>query len=144
MSALIGLFNLFLLYLALHDWFQIPMYGSLFLLLGLGLVFVITEIGVGMVISLITSSQQQAVLVVFLLAILEITFSGYLVPTVNMPLFMQFFAAISPLQHFMAISHAIFLKGSTFSMLLGHVVPLSLLAVTTIGGAWLLFSRESA
>lgn len=140
-SALIGLVNLFLLYLALHEWFQIPMYGSLALLLGLGLLFVVTEVGVGTVISLVTSSQQQAVLVVFLMAILEITFSGYMVPTVNMPLFMQFFAAISPLQHFMAISHAVFLKGSTFSMLIGHVMPLSLMAVATVGGAWVLFAR---
>jgi ABC-2 type transport system permease protein len=143
MAALIGLFNLIVLYLALHELFQIPMHGSLALLLGLGLLFVATEIGVGMLISLMTGSQQQAILVVFLLAILEITFSGYLVPTENMPIFMQFFAAISPLQHFTAISRAIFLKGSTLTMLWGHVVPLGVLTVGTLGAAWLLFAKAA-
>jgi ABC-2 type transport system permease protein len=143
MAALIGLFNLVVLYLALHEIFQIPMHGSLTLLLALGMLFVITEIGVGMLISLVTGSQQQAILVVFLLAILEITFSGYLVPTDNMPIFMQFFAAISPLQHFTAISRAIFLKGSTFTMLLGHVIPLVVMTTGSIGAAWVLFAKAA-
>lgn len=143
MAVLIGLFNLIVLYLALHEIFQIPMHGSLTLLFGLGLLFVITEIGVGMLISLATNSQQQAILVVFLLAMLEITFSGYLVPTENMPIFMQFFAAISPLQHFMAISRAIFLKGSTLTMLLGHVVPLVAMTMASIGVAWGLFAKAT-
>lgn len=142
-ALLIGLFNLVVLYLALHEVFQIPMHGSLMLLLVLGMLFVITEIGVGMLISLITSSQQQAILVVFLLAMLEITFSGYLVPTENMPVFMQFFAAISPLQHFTAISRAIFLKGSTLTMLLGHVVPLVAMTASSIGTSWVLFARAA-
>jgi ABC-2 type transport system permease protein len=143
MAALIGLFNLVVLYLALHEIFQIPMHGSLALLLTLGMLFVVTEIGVGMLISLVTASQQQAILVVFLLAILEITFSGYLVPTENMPAFMQVFAAISPLQHFTTISRAIFLKGATFTMLLSHVIPLLLLATGTIGAAWVLFAKAA-
>jgi len=142
-SALIGLFNLVVLYLALHEVFQIPMHGSLTLLLALGLLFVVTEIGVGMLISLVTNSQQQAILVVFLLAILEITFSGYLVPTENMPVFMQFFATISPLQHFTAISRAIFLKGSTLTMLLSHVIPLVAMTAASIGTSWVLFAKAA-
>jgi len=143
MAALIGLFNLVVLYLALHEVFQIPMHGSLALLLALGMLFVMTEIGAGMLISLVTNSQQQAILVVFLLSMLEITFSGYLVPTENMPIFMQFFAAISPLQHFTSISRAIFLKGSTFTMLLGHVIPLVVLTTGSIGAAWALFAKAA-
>ncbi|MDE3088689.1 MAG: ABC transporter permease [Chloroflexota bacterium] len=143
MGVIIGLFNLLVLYLALHEIFQIPMHGSLALLLALGMLFVITEIGAGMLISLVTNSQQQAILVVFLLSMLEITFSGYLVPTENMPIFMQLFAAVSPLQHFTAISRAIFLKGSTFTMLLGHVVPLVLLTTGSIGAAWVLFAKAA-
>lgn len=143
MALLIGLFNLVVLYLALHEIFQIPMHGSLVLLLALGLLFVITEIGVGMLISLVTNSQQQAILIVFLLAMLEITFSGYLVPTDNMPIFMQFFAAISPLQHFTAISRAIFLKGSTLTMLWSHVIPLFAMTIGSIGAAWALFAKAA-
>ncbi len=143
MAVIIGLFNLVVLYLVLREVFQIPMHGNLALLLALGLLFVITEIGVGMLISLMTNSQQQAILIVFLLAMLEITFSGYLVPTDNMPIFMQALAAISPLQHFTAISRAIFLKGSTLPMLWGHVIPLALLAIGSIGAAWMLFAKAA-
>jgi len=143
MVALIGLFNLIVLYLALHELYQIPMHGSLALLLALGMLFVVTEIGVGMLLSLMTSSQQQAILVVFLMAILEVTFSGYLVPIENMPLPMQILAAISPLQHFTAIARSIFLKGSTLTMLWGHVLPLGVLAAATLTAAWLLFAKAA-
>ncbi len=141
LAALIGLGDLLLLILLLTFGFQIPLRGSLALLLGLGLLFTLAEIGVGMLISIVTTSQQQAILIVFMLAIIEITFSGLLVPTDNMPAAMQLLAAISPLQHFTAIARAVFLKASALTMLLNHVVPLALLAAASMGTAWTLFKR---
>ncbi len=141
MAAIMGLINFGLLILVLSAGFQVPLRGSLLLLAGLDMLFILAEIGVGTVISLISSNQQQAVLIVFMLAILEITFSGLLVPTENMPAFMQVLASVSPLQHFTAIVRAVFLKGATFDMLLGHVIPLAAIAGITIGAAWTMFSR---
>lgn len=141
MVALIGLLNFFLLILILTLLFQIPLRGDILLLAGLGLLFIVTQIGVGMLISLVSTSQQQAVLVVFLLAMTEITFSGLLVPTSNMPEVMQALAELSPLQHFTAMVRGVFLKGATLDMLISHVVPLTLLTVGSMGIAWTMFRR---
>ncbi len=143
MALIIGLFNFNFLVLLLTWGFRIPLRGSLVLLVGLGILFIITEIGWGTLISIVTTSQQQAILMVFLIAMLEVTFSGYLVPTENMPAFMQLLAQFSPLQHFTYISRAVFLKGATLSMLTGHVAALILLGVGTIALAWALFVRTT-
>ncbi|MBI5300504.1 MAG: ABC transporter permease [Chloroflexi bacterium] len=141
LALLIGLVNFTLLYLALAYGFQIPMRGSLLLLFALGVLFIIAEIGVGTLLSIITASQQQVILMVFLLAMLEVTFSGYLVPTENMPWFMQFLASFSPLQHFSAILRAVYIKGSSLTMVWQNVVPLVALTVVTVSTGWYLFSR---
>ncbi len=141
MAVVIGLVNFFLLVALLEYGFDIPLRGSLLLLSGLGLLFIVAQIGIGMLISLVSGSQQQAVLIVFMLAMIEITFSGLLVPTDNMPLVMNLLAQFSPLMHFTAIVRAIFLKGSELGMLTGHVIPLALLAAGSIGIAWTLFNR---
>ena len=72
---------------------------------------------------------------------MEITFSGYLVPADQMPPLMSFIATFSPLQHFMSISRAIILKGSTLTMLWQHVVPLILIMSTAMGAAWYWFNQ---
>lgn len=141
MALLVGIVNFFLLILVIKEGFQIPLRGDVTSFALIGLVFIVTEIGVGTLISVITTTQQQAILIVFLLAMLEMSLSGFLVPTENMPAFMQFFASLSPLQHFTAISRAVFLKGATLLMMLNHVIPMLLLAVGNIVTAWALFRR---
>ncbi len=143
MAGIIGLINLYLLVLLLTWGFEIPLRGDLSLLVTLGILFIITEIGWGTLISVVTTNQQQAILLVFLLAMLEVTFSGYLVPTENMPWFMQAIAQLSPLQHFTYISRAVFLKGADITMLMGHVAVLGVLAVGTTALAWVLFVRTT-
>jgi ABC-2 type transport system permease protein len=143
MAMLIGLVNLCLLILTLAWGFRIPLRGDPGLLFSLGVLFIITEIGWGTLISTVTTSQQQAILIVFLLAMLEVTFSGYLVPTENMPSFMQFFAQLSPLQHFTSLVRSVYVKGATLPLLMGHVISLFLLAFGTTGLAWVLFARTT-
>ena len=143
MAMLIGLVNFYLLILLLTWGFQIPLRGDMGLLFGLGILFIICEIGWGTLISIITTSQQQAILIVFLLAMLEVTFSGYLVPIGNMPVFMRFFAELSPLQHFTAIVRAVYIKGATLPMLVYHAGVLATLAIATTTTAWILFVRTT-
>jgi len=142
MALVVGIVNYIILYITLTQGFLLPMRGDLVLFTGLGILFITTEIGIGTLISIVTRSQQQAILIVFLLAILEVTYSGYLVPTENMPLFMQAAAAVSPLQHFIAITRHVFLKGSTLPMMLDHVVMLGGLTVVCLGAASFLFARS--
>ncbi|MGE5139233.1 MAG: ABC transporter permease, partial [Rudaea sp.] len=143
MALGIGLVNLYLLILLLTWGYNIPLRGDMALLFGLGILFIVCEIGCGTLISIATTSQQQAILIVFLLAMLEVTFSGFLVPTENMPAFMRLVAEFSPLQHATYIVRAVFIKGATLPMLLSHVAALAVLAIATTTAAWILFVRTT-
>ncbi len=135
----------FMLLLAVQTWgYDIPMRGSLALLILVAALAIIAIVGVGTLISLFTQNQQQAVLLVFLLAILEVTLSGYMLPVENMPLVMRGLAQISTLQHFMTATRAIILRGATLSMILPHVLALAGIALGAGLIAWRAFSRQIA
>ena len=135
----------FILLMAVQTWgYHIPMRGHAGLLLMVTTLSIIAIVGVGTLISLFTQNQQQAVLLVFLLAILEVTLSGYMLPVENMPLVMRWLAQISPLQHFMTATRSIILSGATLSMLWPHVLALLGIALATGAIAWRTFSRQIA
>ena len=135
----------FLVLMAVQTWgYHIPIRGSFALLMALATVSIIAIVGVGTVISIVTQTQQQAVLLVFLLAILEVTISGYMLPVENMPMLMRGLAQISPLQHFMTASNAIILRGSDWRMVAPHLLALLGIAAVTGGVAWRAFSRHIA
>ncbi len=116
-AILIGLVD-FLLLLPLTFWgFKVPLRGSLGLLLGLSFLFVVAETGWGILLSSIARTQQQAILYVFVVAMTEIAFAGYLVPVENLPTLLRFIAQLSPLQHYLAILRSVMLKGTPLSLL---------------------------
>lgn len=143
-SVILGFLNFLLLTGVQTGGYHIPIRGSFALLMALGLTAIVAVVGVGTVISIVSQSQQQAVLLVFLLAILEVTISGYLLPVESMPLVMRGLAQISPLQHFMTAYRAVILQGSTLSMILPHFLALLGLAAGTGAVAWRAFSRHVA
>lgn len=109
--------------------FQVPMNGSVFLLAALTLLFVATVVSWGMVISAISRTQQQAILFVFILAMIEIAFSGFMVPVKNMPSFLQFISRFAPLQHYLIIIRSIMLKGAGLQELWPQVIALVTLSL---------------
>jgi len=141
-AILIGMFNFFLLLAVQTLGYHIPIRGSLLLLLGAALLFIIAVVAQGTLISLLSHTQQQAVLFVFLLAILEVTFSGYLLPVENMPLVMRALAKVSALQHFMVTIRSVTLRGATLPMILPDL--LAIVAFTAVVGfaGWHLFNRS--
>jgi ABC-2 type transport system permease protein len=83
----------------------------------------------GLVISAISRTQQQAILLVFILAMVEITFSGFMVPVENMPPLLQAISRFAPLQHYLIIIRSIMLKGARLQELLPQVMALAALNV---------------
>ncbi len=140
----ISILNFMLLMAVQTWWYHIPIRGSFGLLMLVATVSIIAIVGVGTVISIITQNQQQAVLLVFLLAILEVTISGYILPVENMPLIMRWLAQISSLQHFMTASRALILRGSDLAMILPHLLALLGITAATYAIAWRAFSRHIA
>jgi ABC-2 type transport system permease protein len=109
------------------------MNGSVLLLFALTLLFVVTVVNWGLVISSISRTQQQAILFVFILAMMEITFSGFMVPVKNMPAFLQVISRFAPLQHYLVIIRSIMLKGAGLDVLWPQI--LALVALSLILGA---------
>jgi ABC-2 type transport system permease protein len=124
-SLLVGAMNFLLMLGVSVLFFHIPLRGSFWLLFGLTLLFVTAEIGYGMLISAVARTQQQAILFVFILALVDISLSGYLVPVKNLPLFLRSIAKIAPMYHYLVIIRAVALKGATLATLWPHALALA-------------------
>ncbi len=114
--------------------FGVPMNGSPLLLTALTVLFVTAVVGWGLVISAVSHTQQQAILFVFIQAMVEITLSGFLVPVKNMPALLQSLSLFVPLRHYLEIIRSLSLKGADLQTLWPEAVALALISV----GTWLL------
>jgi ABC-2 type transport system permease protein len=105
--------------------FHVPMNGSSALLLTLSLLFISVVVSWGLVISAISRTQQQAILFVFIQAMVDVAFSGFLVPVKNMPALLQTISRFVPLQHYLVIVRSVMLKGSGLAELWPQILALS-------------------
>ncbi len=128
-AVLIGLVNFAVLLAVVVGVFDIPLRGSLALLFALSTLFIIAEVSAGLMVSALSKSQQQAVLVVFPLAMVDLALSGYLVPVESMPRGLQVLSLFSPLRHYMKILKDIMLKGADMSTLWPSALALAVLAL---------------
>jgi len=128
-ALLVGALN-FLLMLAVAVFvFEMPMRGSLPLLFVLTLLFIVAEIGYGMFISVFARTQQQAILFVFVLAMVDMTFSGYLVQVKHLPAVLQAIAQVVPFHHYLAIVRAVMLKGVGADALWPHAAAMMIMGL---------------
>ncbi len=123
----------YLAMLAISVWgFGLPIRGSLPLLLAVTLLFIVAQLTWGLVISAVSATQQQAVLLIFMIGILNVAFSGYLVAVENMPLLMQWASAFFPIRHYMSAMRSIMLKGATVTDITPQVVALVALGIASL------------
>jgi ABC-2 type transport system permease protein len=95
-----------------YFWFKVPFRGNLLLLLGLSGVFLFSTLGLGIFISTISKTQQQAMMTsAFGLIIPMVYLSGFIFPIENMPTIIQYLTYLIPLRYFISIIRSIFLKG---------------------------------
>lgn len=139
---LIGLFHITLFILAATLLFRIPLRGSLLLLYVSALLYLGAIVGVGLFISSLSSTQQQAILGTFLFIVPAILLSGFATPIENMPSWLQPVTLVNPLRYFLTITRGIFLKGLPFSEVARNAIPLLLIATTTLTTAAWLFRRR--
>lgn len=122
--------------------YDIPLRGSLRLLLGLTTLYIGTEMCTGLIISSGARSQQQALLVVFLVGVLNIAFSGYIVSVENMPWLMSKVSYLFPVQHYMTILRGVMLKGAGLSDLMSDVLALLALGLALALAAYMTLQRR--
>jgi drug efflux transport system permease protein len=99
-------------------WFEVPLRGSVALLLGMSLVYVLCTLGLGLFISTISDTQQQAMMTAtFFFLTPMIYLSGFIFPIENMPQVIQYVTYLIPLRYFLVIVRGIFLKGIGLDLL---------------------------
>jgi ABC-2 type transport system permease protein len=109
---IVGMADFALMLGVVHFAFDVPIRGSILLLFGLALVYVIVELSKGMAISVFSKSQHQAFLLVFTIGMVDFLFTGYAAPVESMPKLIQYLANLIPAHHWLDIIRGIMLKGS--------------------------------
>jgi ABC-2 type transport system permease protein len=129
--ALIGFADVLLITAVGVYWFEVPIRGSIpLLLLATGL-YLLTSLGVGLLISTISRTQQQALMTSFLFFAPAILLSGFVFPIANMPPVVQWLTYLNPLRYFLVIIRGIFLKGVGLQILWPQMVALTIIGVLT-------------
>lgn len=132
--ALIGVIDIFVVTGIAVGWFRVPMRGSLVLLVLLTLLFLLNTLGMGLLVSTLVKTQQQAMMTAaFLLTVPQIYLSGLLFPIENMPRAFQLVTYAIPLRYYARILRGIFLKGAGIGTLWPEAVILAGLGVTFLG-----------
>jgi ABC-2 type transport system permease protein len=139
---LIGMVQATCVLLVAQLWFHIPFAGSyLTLYIGL-LLFMLAAVGMGLLMSSIAATMQQAMLYSMLLILPFSLLSGLTTPITNMPRALQYLTAFNPLRYAIDIARRVYLEAAPLSLLVGDLWPLGLMAVVTLLGAAWVFSHR--
>ncbi|MGB5106899.1 MAG: ABC transporter permease [Candidatus Zixiibacteriota bacterium] len=141
--AFIGMVDIALICAVAVFYFQVPLVGSLTLLFGTSLIFMLSTLAVGLLISTISATQQQAMISAFFFMMPAILLSGFAFPLDNMPVSIQYLTYLNPLRYFIVIIRSIFLKGGAFMGLLDQIIPLFVLGVSVLALAAARFKKRS-
>ena len=139
---IVGLLEGTLIILLAVFWFQVPLRGSLAALyLGLFL-FLLSAIGVGLMISSIALTQQQGLFGAFLFLVPAIILSGFATPIANMPPLVQKLTLLNPMRYFMIILRRVFLEGADVSLLWPQYWPMAVIGLVNLVLAARLFRHR--
>jgi ABC-2 type transport system permease protein len=122
--------------------FNIPIRGSLSLYVGLMSVYMLAEMGVGILISTVSQNQAQALPSIFLLVTIYGVLAGFMTPVETMPQAAQWASNLIPLKHFINITRELFAKGAGFNDLIPHLIPLIVMSVVLFTASILLLRRR--
>ncbi len=124
-------------------YFRVPLCGSLLLLLVMCLPFMLCTLGLGLLVSTLSHTQQQAMmLAAFVFMLPQIYLSGFVFPIQNMPPLFQWVTYLVPLRYFVVILRGVFLKGVGFEVLWPQVAALLALAAVILAAARARFARQ--
>ena len=141
--AMLGLAELALATTVGVLWFKIPVVGNIGLLALLALTFILTTLGLGVFISTMAGTQQQALFITWFFLQMFVLLSGIFYPIENMPRAVQAITLINPLRYFVAINREIFLKGGGLGVLWPELRSLLVIGVCVFTFATLRFHRRA-
>jgi ABC-2 type transport system permease protein len=131
-SMVIGTVQMTNILLVAQLWFRIPFAGSFVTLYaGLGL-FLLAAVGIGLLLSAVAATMQQAMLYSFVLMMPFILLSGLVTPISSMPVVLQYVTLVNPLRYAIDIVHRVYLEGAGLGRLTPDLWPLAVLAAITL------------
>lgn len=126
-------------------WFKVPMHGSLALLTALGMIYVLTTVSIGLLVSVLVRTQVAAMLVTVILTLMpSFLFSGFIYPIFTMPEFFQGYSARIPTMYFVNISRGIVMRGAGLPELWTNVAVLIAYTGVVLTIATLLLKKRIA
>jgi ABC-2 type transport system permease protein len=125
--ALISFIDVVLITIVAVFWFEVPIRGSLGLLFLATSLYLMTTLGVGLFISTVSRTQQQAMMSAFFFQFPAVLLSGFVFPIANMPEVVQWLTFFNPLRYFLVIIRGIFLKGVGLTILWPHLLALGVM-----------------
>lgn len=141
-GLLIGIAEATVIILAAVFWFQIPLLGAIGTLYTGVVLFLLSCIGMGLMISSLSVTQQQGMLGAFLFLVPAVILSGFTTPIANMPEPIQYITYLNPMRYFMIILRGVFLEAVPFKMLIGQFWPMAAIGTTALAAAGWLFRRR--
>ena len=142
--AIIGFFDVFLITLVGVFWFEVPIRGSLLLLFGCTGLYLLSTLGIGLLISTVCQTQQQAMMSVFFFFQPALLLSGFVFPIANMPEAVQWLTYLNPLRYFLVIVRGIFLKGVGSDVLWPQMAALAMIGISVLVLASMRFRKTLA
>jgi ABC-2 type transport system permease protein len=130
--AILSMIDVGLVFLIARFWFQVPMRGSILLLFALGAIFVLSGLGLGLLVSAFSRTERQASMTNNIVTAPMFMLSGFTFPIANMPWAIQLLTYLMPTRYFLEIVRNLFLKGVGMKYLWAQTWPLLILGVVLI------------
>jgi ABC-2 type transport system permease protein len=140
--AIVGIIDAGIVVIAALLIFGIPLRGSILLLFGCTVMFLLSTLGVGLFISTISHTQQQAMMSSFLFFVPAMLLSGFAFPIRSMPEIVQYLTYLNPIRYFMKILRNVFLKGVGMESLWQDTAALALFGIAILGMSVLRFQKK--
>jgi len=140
----IALFDLVAISILAVLWFDVPFRGSVFVLLPAALLFIVTGIALGLLISSISQTQQEAFMTMFLFLLPSIILSGFFYPISSMPRVFQWLTVVNPVRHFLTVVRSVFLRGDGFASLWIEMAALAAIGAATMAASLWRLARAGA
>lgn len=130
--GIIGLIDMAIVTVAAVLWFRVPFAGSLPMLLAASVLYLLATLGIGLLISTLAATQQEAFMVSFLVYMPAILLSGFMFPISSMPEVFQWVTLLNPMRHYLEVVRGVFLKGVGPAALWSQYLALAAMGVTVL------------
>ncbi|MFO0840762.1 MAG: ABC transporter permease [Phycisphaerae bacterium] len=140
--AVLGFLETLIVLLVMVFLFGVPIAGNLVLLLTLSLLFLVTALGLGLLVSTVAKTQLQAIQVAFMILLPSVLLSGFIFPRENMPLPIYWLSFAIPVTYFLEMLRGVILRGAGLRDLIEHVVGLAVCCTIVMSLAVLRFRKQ--